>query len=109
MQFVLTTWAGDKMVGFEPIVASDINQAAMYVQGVLSERTKGHEDYLIQTGARYCIDSDLESPDAYALNSATLQGTWHLVPAKPVPRLVWQNAPERTEPAEAQRNKPDKR
>lgn len=105
MQFVLTTWAGDKLVAYEPIIAQDVTQAAVYVQGVLSERTKGHEDYLIQTGVRYCLDNDLQDPAAYILNPSSLLGTWHLVPSNPSARLVWQHGPRSVVPTELQNSK----
>lgn len=109
MQFVLTTWAGDKLVAYEPIVAEDVTQVAAYVQGVLSERTRGHEDYLIQAGVRYCLDSALQDPAAYILNPASLQGTWHLVPGKPSARLVRQHGPRSVAPTELQNSKAAKR
>ena len=90
MQFVLTTWAGEKLVRYEPIYAPTADHAVIYAQGVLTERTKGHEDFLIEAGVRYCVDNDVQDPGAYILNPKTLVGTWHLVQDQPAPRLVWE-------------------
>lgn len=92
MQFVLTTWAGEKLVRYEPIYAPTADHAVIYTQGVLSERTKGHEDFLIEAGVRYCVDNDVQDPGAYILNLKTLVGTWHLIQDQPSARLVWEAA-----------------
>lgn len=96
MQFVLTTWSHERMIGYEPINAMGIEEAVSYVQGILSERTKGYEGFLIESGIRYCVDSDIQNPSAYILNSETLVGTWHLVPGRPSARLVWVAGPSRS-------------
>ena len=105
MQFVLTTWAGDKLVRYEPIYAPSADHAVIYAQGVLTERTKGHEDFLIEAGVRYCVDNDVQDPGAYILNMKTLVGTWHLIHDQPSARLVWEAASSKADRSTAMTKK----
>lgn len=100
MEFTLTTWAGDTMIGYEPIHAFDDSHAAAYAQGVLSQWTKGHEAFLLQSGVRYAIDRNDAKDVGNIQNKTTLVGTWHVVPAPVSLTFVWHIPAEvlRTDP-----------
>ena len=52
----LTTWSGDRLVGYEPIVAASAGEAVAFAQGLLTERTRGETHFLVKMGVRYVVD-----------------------------------------------------
>jgi hypothetical protein len=85
----LTTWSGERLVGYEPIAASSAGEAVAFAQGMLTERTRGHGRILASMGVRYLVDHGERSLDDLTIGSESAIGTWHLVEQGLDIRLLW--------------------
>ena len=85
----LTTWSGDRLVGYEPIVAASAGEAVAFAQGLLTERTRGETHFLVKMGVRYVVDHGHRALEELTLGTESTIGTWHTVEQGGGVRLLW--------------------
>lgn len=88
--FNLTTWSGDRMVAYEPLTAYTVGEVVAFVQGMLTERTRGEGRLLAKFGVRYVIDHGHRSLDDLTIGTESCVGTWHIVERGDDVKLLWQ-------------------
>lgn len=89
--FALTTWAGERMVAHEPVVAESISEARAFVQGMITERIRDHTSMLARLGVRYIIEHGHRTLEELTTHSPVNQvGVWHVVEKAGGGKLVWQ-------------------
>lgn len=89
--FALTTWAGERMVAHEPVVAESISEARAFVQGMVTERVRDHTSMLARMGVRYVIEHGHRTLEELSTHSPANQiGVWHLVEVEGVTKLIWE-------------------
>lgn len=88
--YCLLTYANDRMVSYEPIVARTDSEAVSFIHGMLSERARNHTNFLAKVGVRYVVDHGERSLEELATSPQTMMGAWHLVEFDGQSRLVWE-------------------
>lgn len=89
--FVVTTWAGDRMIGHEPLLAESIAEARAFAQGMITERMRNHTSMLAKFGLRYVIEHGHRTLEELSSHSpANAIGTLHMVEKPTGPVLIWQ-------------------
>ncbi|WP_426051934.1 hypothetical protein [Brevundimonas sp. SL161] len=89
--YAVSTWAGDRLVGHEPLVAESITEVRAFVQGMITERVRDHKSMLAQFGIRYVIEHGHRTLEELTTHSPANQiGTWHVVDKPAGTSLIWQ-------------------
>lgn len=93
--YSLLTYASDRMVSYEPILARSDTEAIHFVHGMLTERARNHTGFLSKIGARYILDHGDKTIDDLSTSPQTMMGTWHMVEHGDQGRLVWEERKEK--------------
>lgn len=88
--FNLTTWAGDRMVAYEPLTAYTIGEVVAFVHGMITERTRAEGNLLAKLGVRYVIDHGHRALEELTVGTESNVGTWHTVEHAGGTKLLWQ-------------------
>lgn len=91
--FALVTWSGDRLVGYEPLTSDSLDGAISFAHGLLSERTRGHAQWLVKMGVHYVLDHGHHDPEMLIMGPRTPVGTWHLTDVDGAARLRWEYQP----------------
>lgn len=90
-EYAVSTWAGERMVGHEPIFAESISEARAFVQGMVTERVRDHTSMLARLGVRYVIEHGHRTLEELTTHSPVNSlGTWHVVEKPGGSSLIWQ-------------------
>lgn len=92
--YSLLTFASDRMVSYEPIVARSDTEAVYFVHGMLTERSRNHTRFLSKVGARYVLDRGEKTLDELSTSPQTMIRTWHMVEHDDQECLVWEEPKE---------------
>ena len=75
--YALTTWSGDNLSGYEPMMATSIEEATAFAQGMLTERIRNHEEMLAGRNVRYVVErGHRELHEVTSDHAATAIGSW---------------------------------
>lgn len=90
-KYAVTTWAGERMVGHEPVIAESISEAKAFVQGMITERVRDHTSMLARLGVRYVIEHGHRTLEELTTHSpVNALGVWHVVEKPGGATLIWQ-------------------
>lgn len=97
--YALTTWAGDRLIGCEPIIAKSFLEATAFAQGMLIERVRHHVQDLVSKNLRYDVEHGSRAlHEVTSDHVAVVIGSWTLDVTTPGTPLIW--ALSKPEPVE---------
>lgn len=77
--YALTTWAGDRLIGYEPIIAKSAPEATAFAQGMLTERVRHHVKDLDNKNLRYDVEHGSRAlHEVPSEHVAVVIGSWTL-------------------------------
>lgn len=92
----LSTWVGDQITAYEPLLAAGDEMAISFTQGVLTERTKGRAEALMKDSVVYVVEQGYRGLQDMEAPSRSL-GAWYFEESFGVLGLVWKRAIEAQE------------
>ena len=88
--YALTTWSGDNLSGYEPLIAKSIAEATAFAQGMLTERIRNHEEILAGRNVRYVVEhGHRELQEVTSDHVADAIGSWSINSARDGLPLLW--------------------
>ena len=76
-RYALTTWSGEALSGYEPLMATSIKEAKAFAQGMVTERIRNHEEMLAGRNVRYVVERGLrELHEVTSGHVADAIGSW---------------------------------
>lgn len=88
--FAMMSWADERVISYEPIVAESEAEARAFSQGMVTERARDHASMLAEQGVRYIIEHGHRSLEQLISYSAAHQiGSWIFVEVNGEPKLEW--------------------
>lgn len=77
--YALTTWAVDRLIGYEPIIAKSAPEATAFAQGMLTERVRHHTKGLDSKNLRYDVEHGSRAlHEVTSEHVAVVIGSWTL-------------------------------
>lgn len=88
--YALTTWAADRLIGYEPIVSASAAEATAFAQGMLTERVRHHAQDLVTNNLRYDLEhGSRELHEVTSDHVAVVLRSWTLNATTPGTPLIW--------------------